>query len=273
MANNTDLKFEEVVKKYWLKAVLACFALMIGCGSYFNVGAGEVGVVYNSFTGNTSSHQRGMHLKVFWFDSVTKFDVQTQKEDVMAESASKDLQKVGVKAVINYHLNYEKVDEVYVKVGSDYSEKVIHPTLNEVLKAATAQFPAVEIIVKREELKKMAEENLKTRLLVYNIILESLNLANITFEAEFNKVVEAKQIEEQKIKTAQYKRQQAEENKKTTILDAQAEAEKQRLLSNSVTKDVISLKWIEAWKEGGSKMPQVIGSGSNVFMDMRGKSE
>lgn len=234
---------------------LSILMLIVTCGSYFKVDAGEVGVTFNTFTGVTQSYSQGTYLKMPVITNVTDFDVKTQKEDIRAASASKDLQKVEIDVVINYHLDYTKVNELYVKVGEDFSEKIIYPAVYEAVKSASAQFPVEQIIVEREKLKQIVEELLKIRLANYNIILESVNLIDITFDTEFSKVVEQKQMEEQKIKTAEYKKMQAQQNKEATILEAQGEAEKQRLLRATTSKEVIALKWIEAWEKGGSKMP------------------
>jgi len=90
------------------------------------------------------------------------------------------------------------------------------------------------------------------------MVLEGVNLQNIDFSKEFNRVVEEKQIAEQQIKTAEYNRQRAEKDKATTILQAQAEAEKQRLLAVSTSRDVVELKWIEKWN--GQLPTTVMGS-------------
>ena len=239
-------------------ACLALLILIVSCGSYFRVDAGEVGVTFNTFTGVTQSYPQGMYLKMPFITNVTDFDVRTQKEDIKATSASKDLQRVDIDVVINYHLDYTKVNDLYIKVGEDYSEKIIHPAVYEAIKAASAQFPVEQIIVEREKLKLSAEELLRARLLIYNIILESINLVDIGFDKDFSAVVEQKQMEEQKIKTAEYIKMQAQQKKEATILEAQGEAEKQRLLRATTSKEVIELKWIEAWKEGGAKMPTTL---------------
>jgi regulator of protease activity HflC (stomatin/prohibitin superfamily) len=196
--------------------------------------------------------------------------------DIQCEAASKDLQKVNVHSVSNLHLKYEKVNELYTKVGEDFVAKVIEPAVNESVKAATAQFPVESIIVKREDLRQMIEKSLKERLDPYNIVLESMNLVNITFDAEFNKVVEEKQIEEQKIKTTEYQRQQAENMKKTTILGAEAEAEKQKLLKVSVNRDIIELKRIEKWNGEYPSTLIMTGngvSGMNMMMQLPSAKE
>ncbi len=244
-------KMDEWQTMEWVKAscyaFAAFFVLMTGCKSFFSVHAGQVGVTFNSITGHTAARPQGMWAKIPWIESVHKFDVKTQKEEINADSASKDLQKVIIKVVINYHLDYTKVNDLFVKVGADYVEKIIHPALLEAIKAASAKFPVEQIIVARETLKQDAEDLLRDRLKAYNIILESVNLVNISFDEKFNEVVEQKQIEEQRIKTAEYQKLQARELKEKTILEAQAEAAKQALLRNAVSRDVISLKWIEKW--------------------------
>ena len=234
-------------KKFVPAIALLILAFLVGCGSFFQVGAGVVGVTFNSITGSTAAFSQGMYFKIPIVTSVIKFDVKTQREDIQADSASKDLQKVKVFVAINYHLDYLKVNELYVKVGRDFNDKVIHPAVNESVKASVAQFPVEEIIVKREDVKMLIEKSLKDRLAIYNIILESVNLVNIAFDDEFNKVVEQKQIEEQKIKTAEYIKKQAEQKKQATILEAEGEARKQELLRATISKDTVMMKWIDKW--------------------------
>lgn len=267
--------FDKNIFKIVKYSLIAIAALVIVFGSWFTVGAGDVKVLFNSVTGSTKSYSSGFYFKLPLVTSTTKFDVKTQKQEIKTESASKDLQKVDMKVVVNYHLDYAKVDTLYKTVGEDYELKVISPAVLESAKAASAQFDVEKIIEQRDTVKTTIEKTLAVRLASYHIILESVNLVDIGFDEQFNKVVEEKQMEQQKIKTAEYIRQQAEENKKTTILNAQAEAEKQRLLSISVTKDVIALKWIEAWKEGGAKMPEtyVAGNGGgNILLTPNLKS-
>jgi regulator of protease activity HflC (stomatin/prohibitin superfamily) len=247
MQSDLSSWFENNYKKVIRFVLLVFCALLITCGSCFSVGAGIVGVTFNTITGSTDSYSQGTYLKLPLITNVYKFDVKTQREDIKAESASKDLQSVMVKVVVNYHLDYAKVNNLFVKVGKDYVEKVIHPAVNESVKASVAQFPVEEIIVKREDVKTIIETVLKERLATYNIILESVNLVNISFDDEFNKVVEQKQIEEQKIKTAEYKKRQAEQNKAATILEAEGEARRNELLRATISKDTVMMQWINKW--------------------------
>jgi regulator of protease activity HflC (stomatin/prohibitin superfamily) len=261
-----DGNFGEIpIVKGVLIILFVLFALFSGCKSCFSVDAGEVGVVFNTFTGTTRSLPQGTYGKIPWIEAVYDFDVRTQKQKILAESSSKDLQQVNVEVVVNYHLDYKAVNTLFTTVGRDYYNVVIHPTVNEAVKAATAKLAVENIIVEREALKKDIEVLLKERFSAYNIILESVNLTNISFSKEFNHVVEQKQIEEQKIKTAQYQKMQAEEYKQKTILEAEATARAQQLLSQTVTRDVIQLKWIEKWD---GKQPQYVLGGAQPLINI-----
>lgn len=239
-----------ISKNLFLSFIVFCFVLLVGfvtINPMFVVGPGQVGVTFNNVSGTTKSFGQGMHFRMPFIQTVNKFDVKTQRDDITAEGASKDLQVVKVEVILNHHLDYTKVNELYVKVGRDYKTLVIVPAVNEVVKAAVAQFPVEQIIVERAKVKTMVEEALKNRLLLYNVIVENVNLMDIDFSPEFNKVVEEKQIEEQKIKTAQYQKMQAQENKQRRILDAEGEAKAQQLLRESVNEKTIAYKWIDKW--------------------------
>jgi regulator of protease activity HflC (stomatin/prohibitin superfamily) len=248
-----------------IAVILGILLLIVFFGSWFNVGAGEVGVVFNKINGQTESTTKGFHMKIPMAQAVTFFDVRTQKLEYTEKSSSKDLQDVTIQVALNYHLDYEHVDQLFVKVGKDYESLVIDPNVNESVKAASAQFDVEEVIVQREKLRTLIESALKSKLLAYYIVVESVNLTHIDFDPEFNKVVEEKQIEQQKIKTAEYQKMQAEQQKQTTILQAEGEAQKQKLLRQSVDADIIALKWIEKW---GGDVPQVMGGsgGNNMLM-------
>jgi regulator of protease activity HflC (stomatin/prohibitin superfamily) len=250
------------------------FLLIVGfftLNPIFVVGPGQVGVTFSNVSGDTKSYSQGMHFRIPFVENVSKFDVKTQRDDIVAEGASKDLQVVKVEVVLNQHLDYTKVNELYIKVGRDYKEKVIVPAIHEVVKAAVAKFPVEQIIVEREKVKTIIDELLKGKLAEYHIIVENVNLVDIDFSPEFNKVVEEKQMEEQKIKTAQYQRMQAEENKKRTILEAEGEARKQQLLKESVSEKGIAIQWIGKWD---GKLPvTMLGDKANILFTPKSREE
>lgn len=237
------------------------FVLIFLSTMFYVVNPGEVGV--EVLFGSVQRYaENGLHFKNP-LSSVVIFDIKTQREAQRSEGASMDLQLVIVESVINYHLDEAKLPELYSEVGRDFVHKVITPAVQECTKAATAKYKVEEVIVKRHEVKQLIFDSLQSKLANYYIVLEDVNIQDIDFSPEFNRVVEEKQIEEQKIKTAQYRREQAEQDKERTILEAQAEAEKQRLLKVNTSKEVVELKWIEKWD---GKLPETILGDNSVPM-------
>ncbi len=236
------------------------------------IDAGERGVIFSRLKGvRDFIMDEGLNFKIPFVESVVKFDVKTQKLERRSEGASKDLQLVVLHTVLNYHVDSKMVNKLYQEVGSDYERKVIIPAIEEAVKAGTAQFPVENIIVKRQELKALISDILKEKLAYYNVVIENVNLVDITFIQEFNKVVEQKQIEEQKIKTAEYRKKQAEEEKLMVILQAEAEATKQQLIKKTITKDIVALEWIKKWN--GNLPETMLGEGTVPLIDLREKTK
>ncbi len=243
--------------------VVVVLALIV-FSSFFVVEVGSVGVRINVLSGETKSFPQGTYAKVPFVHQVVNYDVKTQKQEVEADSASKDLQTVRARIVVNFRPVYDKVNDIHIKIGKDYFVKVIYPAIQEVSKTAISKLPVENIIVERENLRAAIEENLRKKIEEYNIIIENVNIVDIQFTAEFNRVVEEKQIEEQKVKKIQYQRMQAEEEKKRVILLAEAEAQKQKLLRDSSNQTVINLKWIEKW-DGHLPKYMLSGNKSNAM--------
>ena len=246
--------------------VIIIAAAVLAWISVYVIEPGQIGVKVNTVSGATQSVEPGWHFKRPVLDAVYKYSVRTQLAEYKAVGASRDLQEVTLDVQINFRPVYEAVNKIHVSIGPAYIERVINPAVYESAKAAIAQFNAEEMMVERERLRAIIEEKLKGNLAAYFIFIETVNIKDIDFRDEFNKSVEAKVIEQQKVKTAEYRALQAEQEKKAAILLAEGEAERQRLLTRSASKDSIALAWIAKWQ---GTTPQVIaGSNSNFLLNI-----
>jgi prohibitin 2 len=151
-------------------------------------------------------------LNVLWnpLYDVVIMDVRVQKHTARYDAASKDLQAVHVEMVLNYRVVPERAPEVYRTLGLGYSNMIIDPGAQEVLKANTALHNAAEILLRRPVIKNDVQQALSTYLVKYGIDLREAALANIRFDANYEKAIEAKQIEEQKAEQKRYELIQAQ---------------------------------------------------------------
>jgi prohibitin 2 len=274
----------------WVGGALVLIGLLIVVFStVVVVTAGHVGVVRAFGKVEPRPIYEGLNLVAPWKD-VEQMSVQVQKKAGKFDAASKDLQAVHVDMVINYRLLPDKAPEVYRTVGVKYDETIIGPAEQETLKAHTALYNASDILHQRPKLKSEIQADLGTWLMRYGIQLAETSISNISFDASYAKAIEAKQIQEQLAEQRKYEVIQAQRGAEMAaatakgVADAareaakgeadalkfkgEAQAEYNRRVSASLTSQLVAQQWIEAWKSGGARVPQLTGSGQNFMMQI-----
>lgn len=160
------------------------------------VNAGERGVV-TRLGAYVRTLSPGIHFVTPLIEQVTKFEVRTQKEQTDASAASKDLQTVNATVAVNYNIDPEKVDDLYVTIGIDYKSRVIDPAIQEVAKAVTAKYTAEELLTKRASVTEEIHSLLSSRLASSDIQVTAVSIVNFNFSPTFNAAIEAKVTAEQ----------------------------------------------------------------------------
>jgi len=215
--------------------------IMIVMDGFVSIGAGEVGVVFDRGRGVLQDTiPEGLHLKIPFWQSVNRYNVKTQ-EYTMSQSSSegallgddsiharsRDGQTVDMEATILFHL--EKTNAPYVKqnLGSerDYSRIVVRPKSRSIIREVVARYDALDLVSeKRNDIVKEMTDTLGESFAKNKITLDEVILRNVTFSLEFSNAIEEKQIAFQKIKTAEYKKQESEQLKAKRIIEAEGEA-------------------------------------------------
>lgn len=131
-------------------------------------------------------------------------DIQTQKIEVDATAASRDLQNVATKVAVNWAIQPAAVRDVYQAIGDEdaLSTRLLQPAIQESIKGATAQFSAEELVTKRAQVSELITKNLSERLIKNGINISDINILNFDFSESFDKAIEAKVQAEQEALTA-----------------------------------------------------------------------
>jgi regulator of protease activity HflC (stomatin/prohibitin superfamily) len=231
--------------------------------SFYTVSAGERGVILTFGKPNMQSQGEGLHFKVPIIQHVIIMDVKTQKYVVeKASAASKDLQTVTTDVTINYVLNPEEVPNIYTTIGKTYQDKVITPAVLEIVKAATAQYTAEELITKRPEVKEKIDTALRERLRQFGITVQAVSITNFDFSPSFNAAIEAKVTAEQNALAAKNKLEQVKYEAQQRIEQSQGEAKAIEIQASAIKSqggsEYVQLQAINRWN---GMMPQVVTSG------------
>ncbi|MRR33760.1 prohibitin family protein [bacterium] len=253
-----------------LLAILLIFFLFLN--PFVIIGAGERGVVLSFGAVSPTVLDEGLHLRVPIMQKIIKMDVKVQKSQTDAEAASKDLQETFSTIALNFHILPEKVNVIYQKLGADFKERIIDPAVQEVVKAVTAKYTAVEVITQREKVRSEIREMLRQRLLAYNIIVDDFSIVNFKFSNQFSQAIESKQTAEQLAFKAQRDLERIKIEAEQKVTQATAEAEALRLQKENVTPGLVKLRQIEASLKAIEKwdghMPKVTGN-AVPFIDVK----
>ena len=229
-------------------SVAVLFGLLI-INPFVQVPAGSRGVVLTWGAVSNKVLGEGIHFITPIAQHVRIIDVQEHKETAEASAASRDLQSVESTVALNYYLDPEKIDVLWQKIGSEYSERIIDPALQEAVKAATAKYTAEELITKREEVKDVIRQTLKERLGSSYIIVKDFSIINFSFSKAFSGAIEDKQIAIQKALTAENDLKRIKVEAEQRIAVAKGEAEAIKMQSEAANNDkYISLKALEVQK-------------------------
>lgn len=271
MTKIKDLDTETVSKTKRLLGRIFIYLIIatILFGSFYIVGAGERAVVVTLGKAGESSMTPGFHFKLPFIQKAIKFDVKTQKYEADATAASSDLQTVNAKLAINYHLLPESIPLIYKEIGLDYSNRIIQPLEQEVVKATTARFTAEELITKREQVRDDMKNTLRERLALRGIIVEEVSIVNFDFSPSFNAAIEAKVTAEQNALAAKNKLAQVEYEAKQRITQATAEAEAIKIQAQAIQaqggKEYTILQFINRWD---GKLPGILSESGNSNMGL-----
>jgi prohibitin 2 len=159
------------------------------------------------------------------------------------------------------------------------------PAIQESVKQVTARFNAEELITNRETVKNQIEEQIKSRLAPYNVVVDALSITEFAFSPQFTRAVEAKVEAQQRalqaqneLRRIQIEAQQneaqaigeqkaniarAEGIKQSNVLQAEGEAQAITLIDQQLRNNPTYLEWLKATKWDGV-LPLVTGGGQGI---------
>lgn len=255
------------INKHVVPVILIILAIIIVATSlFYEVPAGNIGVVLRFSAVNRVAYP-GINIKLPFVERVVLMNVRTQKDEAQATAVSENLQVVTSIIAVNYHLDGTRAQEVYEKVGADYTNIIVAPAIQNTFKAVTALFTAEELITKRDEVRLLAEEKLTAQLEPYFIVVENFNIVNVDFSQEYQQAIEAKQVAQQQVETSKQKLAQAEIDAQTVIAQAKGQADAQKALNQTgaLTPEYLQYLFLTKWN---GILPQVMSSGTDTMIDV-----
>ena len=244
------------------------------------VDAGHRGVLlhWNAVDLTVAPLSEGLHFVTPFADSVVQMEIRTLKFVKATSSASADLQTVSTEITVNYHPSPNSINKLYQEVGLDYENRIITPTVEEVVKQVTANYNAEELITKRPLVKSDIEAEISSRLGAFDIVTEIVSITDFQFSALFAQAIESKVEAEQKAFKAENDLRRIEVEARqheaqatgiaaANIAEAQGEAEAIKIINQALANNPNYLEWLKTQQWDG-KLPLVVGEGGTPFIQI-----
>lgn len=207
--------------------VLVILAIAFSASPFFTVEQGEAGVVlrFGKVVGVASP---GLNFKIPIMDRVHHMTTRTEKrvyDKVL--SYSRDVQEASIRVSVNYHVPFDKIDEVYSRYGINYPERVIDPVVPDRLKKVFGQYQAQTVVSERVRLGQQIEEAIKASV-PDSIVVDSVQFENIDFSANYTKAIEAAAQAEAEVRKSRYELERERVEAEKRVVQAQAQAQQIR---------------------------------------------
>jgi regulator of protease activity HflC (stomatin/prohibitin superfamily) len=274
--DNRVVDMNDLFKQIKLPVILIMLAiagiLVYKFKPWVTVPAGFVGVKLRFQAVTGQSLPEGLNFILPWINDVVIMDTRTQKKEVKAAAASKDLQDTASTIAVNFSLMPNKAHEVYRTIGVDYENKIIDPAVQQEIKTVTAQYTVEELITQRQKVSEAILSQLKKRLGESYIDVESLSIVDFDYSEQYRQSIEEKQIAEQRKLKALRDLERIKIEAEQKVAQATAEAEALKLQKENISPDLIELRRIEASimaiQKWDGKLPNIT-SGVIPFIDAK----
>jgi regulator of protease activity HflC (stomatin/prohibitin superfamily) len=219
--NNRGIFFGAVV------LIAALCGLTIIFGSWYTVDQTQRGVILRNGA-VVGTAQPGLGFKIPMFDSIEKISVRTVTWtwDKM-NSYSFDQQPADLKISVTLRASPDKVSDLYAKFGrlETAVNQVVSPVVNQQVKVVFGRYTAVKAIQERGPLNSAIKDAITATLKDDPmIIIESVQLENIEFSANYLHSIEQRMLAEVEVQKLQQNAEREKVQAQITVTQANAKA-------------------------------------------------
>jgi regulator of protease activity HflC (stomatin/prohibitin superfamily) len=207
-----------------LAILLAIYIVFAVSWPFYSVPTGSRGVV-TQFGKIVGIEGEGLAVLPPW-QKLTIFSIRAEQADIeKADGSTSDTQPVSVSLTVRYSIATDKVSEVFEKYSHDGNlSSYVQTATQEIFKAVTARYTAVDLIAQRAKVSNDISSALKDKLAIYGAQVINIDMRNFAFSESYMHAINDKVTQEQLRLAAENKLKTVESEQKQKVAIAEAEA-------------------------------------------------
>lgn len=157
-------------------------------------------------------------------------------------------------------MNPDNAIQIYQDYGTqeNFVRSIAAVDMRSVPREVAGQFDTITILTNRGELTQAIQDRLTEKWAAYGLNVEQVSIQEVRYSEDIvNKYAEAQQAEIAK-QTALNDQERVKVESETKVIQANADAEANRILNESLSDDVLQQKYIDALKEIGANGSLVV---------------
>lgn len=231
--------------------------------------ANSVGVRYSALNGTSKKTlNEGVHIIVPFVDKVYEIDTTVQERtDKDVSVQTKDAQWVKMEVNVKYQVSKENAFKVYkgYKTLDNLNKNIIGNYAQDAFNSVCSEYNVIDILgEKRNEILNKTTEVLNGKFKSEGVTLKALTIKDIDAGEAIEKAISDEAVAKKEVETAKQKQEKAKTEAETKLIEAQGEADANKVKTKQLTDQILLEQWIEKWN---GELPKVAGE-NGVIIDI-----
>ncbi len=257
---------------------VAFFLILISSGGCMttSIDSGELGVRFNQLgngTDLTHVYDEGLNIHAPWIQ-VIEYDVRVQEQLEQLDALSSNGLTIGMDISIRWRPDADSLPRLHKNYGRDYAEKLVLPELRSAVREVVGRYTPEELYsTRRGELQTNVLERVATAVEKGYVDVEAVLIRDVRLPQQIRAAIENKLEEEQRVEQARLSIQRAEQEANRKRVEAQGDADRARIIAESLSPNFLKFQGIQATIElakspnaktviigaGGDGLPVILG--------------
>lgn len=248
--------------------VLLLFVVLTNT-TFLTIDPGQKGVLFKRFGGGLDKekvYDQGFHIILPW-NKMYIYDVRINESFEKMEVLAKNGLTIGTELSYRYKPMDEKIGYLHDEIGASYLERIIKPEIRSSTREVIGKYLPEELYsTKREAIQDEIFTQTMTAIGEKYLILDAVLIREVTLPTTLQTAIERKLKEEQESLEYEYRLEKQRKESERMIIEANAKAQSNRILSASLSDNILRDKGIDATielaKSENSKVV-IVGGGSD----------
>lgn len=237
------------LRPYIIIGAVVIFLLIIFSKSFIILQPTERGVVFKKYTTGLDVDNvlgEGLNIVAPWND-VFKFQIAEKSIEETMDVLSKDGLSIKIDVTLRYRPIPNKIGFLYRSFKDDYVNDLIRPEVRSAVREVIGQYTPEELYAsKRQEIEDKIDVMTENILKENYIEQKTLLFRSITLPLKIKESIESKLEADQEAQKYTYLIEKEKKEAERRKIDAEGKAEANKILSASITENILKEKGISA---------------------------